>query len=199
MLCFRREKAPNYLATLVGSYFERFGFCFAVVPSVSSQKLVFHVHYQNRYQRSCEARIHIISRDRKDSELSKIINVTCEGGEFGVVAVPLAVPRDLSGLPHDWNVFCEPVHPNGRGRALFFREGAPVGLPTSEKAELTKTVVFALAGGVHVSKPAQFRMTLPQNVDDQLPSDSQETRKTLWLPGEPEIQRYKLPRLPTDE
>src|SRR5260221_5498927 len=53
----RRSKAPDFLAEVNSSYFERNGLCFAIVPQVVGSQCQLSIYYQNRYERHCEGLI----------------------------------------------------------------------------------------------------------------------------------------------
>ncbi len=99
---FRRDKVPNFLDRLGGNYFERDGFCFLLVPSVLGDTALMNVHYQNKHNRPCQAKVAlrpsqggIVHRTEKspkpDEQLT--IPIDCEGGAYGVTSMPWGVPR----------------------------------------------------------------------------------------------------------
>src|SRR5437868_4560242 len=53
----RKDKAPDLLARMTPRYFERDGFCFAIIPQVVNGDCSMHIYFQNRYDRPCSAQI----------------------------------------------------------------------------------------------------------------------------------------------
>src|SRR6185369_9135818 len=47
---FRPDDIPDYLEPRVGTYFNRDGFCFGILPAVAGDVCVFDVYFQNQYE-----------------------------------------------------------------------------------------------------------------------------------------------------
>ena len=52
-----KDKVPDLLRQTCGTYFERDGFCFAIVPAASEGQGRLDVYFQNRYASLAAARL----------------------------------------------------------------------------------------------------------------------------------------------
>ena len=98
---YRRDKAPDFLRQVAGGYFERTGFCFAIVPTVQQGTCFLNLFFQNRYSKACRAQVVIHPSQgffliRRDLD-SLVVEIACEGGAFGVTRIPWPVPQKYQG------------------------------------------------------------------------------------------------------
>ena len=52
----RKHKFPDFLRKTCGGYFERDGFCFAILPAATKGEGRLDVYFQNRFENPCRAR-----------------------------------------------------------------------------------------------------------------------------------------------
>ena len=172
----REDKAPDILGQQVDAYFERLGFCFAIVPTVTEDRCVVQIFFQNRYANSCTARVLLrhctFLPKRQQHKLSSIaVQIDCSGGECGVMQVPWGISQDYQGTAQILDVGADVTYPNRRGRLLRFREGLEVGD--------TNLRMFGFLG---IRKPARCKLDLPIGVRESVPEESRYIVKTLWTP-----------------
>ena len=193
-LHFRRDIAHDYLQDAFGTYFNRDGFCFAFAVDVMDGVCQFHAYYQNQYDRPCVGRIAL--RPARGFFLTRAqvetitFEVPCEPAGFGVVTLPIPLPRVVQGRMQSFEIGASVEYPQGKGQRLRFRDG--VFLRTNTKFDnsfgTALTVVSALTGQIELSTPATATIALPTDVAEMLPDNSQPRMKTLWKLGEPPIE-----------
>ncbi len=97
----RKDKAPNFLSRITPRYFERDGFCFALVPQVTNGKCSMQIYFQDRYDQPCSAQILIRASSGLFSgrpDLSDMtLGLTCGPAEFGCSTIPWTIPENLQG------------------------------------------------------------------------------------------------------
>jgi hypothetical protein len=186
----RRDKAFDFLYHLVGNYFERDGFQFAVVPRIEASMCQIAILFQNRYSNRCEAQVFVkpsqefFMTRRPIDHLS--IGVVCDGGAFGAVLIPWGVPKQFQGKKQNLDIGASVRYPQGKGQMLRFRDGTPVKGPTLSAFQIATTVAAAAGGMIVAHSPARMAIQLPHNVADHLSDDSPISTVTLWRPGDPE-------------
>lgn len=178
----REDLAPDILREEIGFYFERPGFCFAVVPVEVEDECVVHLFYQNRYANPCTARILLrhctFLPKRAQNKLSPIaVQIDCAGAECGVMQIPWGIPKEYQGTTQTLDVGADVTYPNRRGKLLRFREGAPVGDTNFRRARF-------LLVGVSFNTPARCKLDLPMGVLESVPDVPSYLVKTLWRPDE---------------
>lgn len=184
-LHFRRDVVPDYLQKAMGGYFNRDGFCFAFATDVVDGVCQLHTYFQNQYERPCVGRIALrpargfFSRASIDTI---IFEIPCEAAGFGVVTLPIGLPREVQGKRQSFEVGASVEYPDGRGQRLRFRDG--VFLRANEKFGDSFSNILAVAGAVGgaivLTTPAKVTMTLPANVADTLPIDVETRMQTHW-------------------
>jgi hypothetical protein len=178
-----RDKAPDFLAKVNRRYFERDGFCYAVV--IGSLKGGCHVvvYYQNRYSLPCEATVSLSPTKvafRDVSELPSFkVKVACQGGEFGKAFRPWLPPARHQGKPATWDVAAQVDYSGGRGDLLRMRDGIrTAGLP-----EWVKVAGLA-AGHLMYEKPARLTLKLPVVRSGQMDDQVDWQYETHWKLGD---------------
>ena len=169
-------EAPDILARMTGSYFERDGLCFAASLGVEEGLCWFRVLVQNRFDQVCNASIFYIpmegvSEDGKPHEVPPVmLNIECGGGEVAELSIPYPIAAKWQGKIMIYDVAATTSYPNGEGMTIRSRRGLPVGQPTSENLELLKSAGILLLGHVRIARSASCEMTLPSGVAETLPS-----------------------------
>jgi hypothetical protein len=122
-----KDKAPDLLAKIFPGYFERNGFCFAIIPEIIGGQSKISVYYQNRYERACEAEVSFAPTKvafKEVSELPKFkIKVACEGGEFGKILCDFGLPLRFKNEAILWDVDATTKYHKGHGKLLRLRDG----------------------------------------------------------------------------
>jgi hypothetical protein len=123
----RKDKVPDFLARITPRYFERDGFCFAIVPRVLNGNCTMEIYFQNRYDQPCSANMLIRASSGLFSgkpDLSDLtLGVSCSPAEFGCSAIPWAIPANLQGKAVSLSLYAGVKYPNGRGKLLRYKDG----------------------------------------------------------------------------
>jgi hypothetical protein len=167
----REDKAPDILRELTGSFFERLGFCFAIIPTVEDETCVIQIFYQNRYSKPCTARVRLrhctFLPKRQKNKLSEIaVEIHCSGAECGMMRVPWAISKEYQGKLQNFDVGADVKYPDRRGMLLRFREGLQVG-STAFPAGVAQT-------------PARCELALPSSVVETISPDSKYIVNSIW-------------------
>ncbi len=183
----RKSKAPDFLMEVCSSYFERDGFCFAIVPQVVGSHCQLSIYYQNRYERQCEGRVWIVPTNVAFKDISSLpeyeLDIVAAGGEFGRIFCMCGLPLQFKGKPILWNVAAKSKYPNGRGQLLRLRDGLRVGTEAKIGAGRKLLRFVGALGHFHSEKPAGITIQFPDQafVSSQTSKWNQET---IWKLGD---------------
>lgn len=186
----RKEPLPDYLRNFVRHPFECNGLCFGLVTEAVDGCGELHVLFQNRFANPCSA-VLVLTRNHGFASSQKLleyspIHVECAGGAFGLMRVPLPVPRKYQGKRKSFTIKGQVSYPHGRGELLRFRSGRDVGAD----AVATSVLRFAVSmcGVPAANRPAYFKMRYPKGVAETLPPGQSPTSELLWQPGDEVIE-----------
>jgi hypothetical protein len=184
----RKDKVPDYLARIAPRYFERDGFCFAIVPQVVKGNCTMQVYFQNRYDQPCSAQILIRASSGLFSgrpDLSDVaLGISCGPAEFGCSAIPWAIPESLQGKATSLSLYAGVKYPNGRGTLLRFKDGMRVGAIGTDVWREGLQIAGALGGAAVISRPARIKFTLPSGVSASKQESISAETKTIWKLGD---------------
>lgn len=187
---FARDKLPDFLSQIEKRFYERDGFCFAVLPSVADGLCWVNIFFQNKYERRCQAVVllrpsfgfWLTTRDIQNV----MVTIPCEPAGFGQVSVPLPIPQQYQGKRQRLDVGASVKYPEGRGQILRFRDGMRVGKHNFHNAASVHLAVTLLTlGQVRLSKPATLTFTLPTDVAENLPGPIEPRIDHSWRLGDP--------------
>lgn len=185
----RKDKAADFLYRISPRYFERDGFCFAVVPHVTAGDCAMHLYYQNRYDRPCTAQVLLRASSSLFTgrpDLADIaLGVSCGPAEFGLSTIPWPIPHELQGKSVSLSVYAGVKYPNGRGRLLRYRDGMRVGAVGADIWREGLMIAGALGGALIVSRPARIKLGLPSGVSSSRSDTIAAHTKTIWKLGDP--------------
>ncbi len=190
----RADLVHDYLREHAGSYFNRDGFCFALVPHVVDQTAYICAYFQNQYDQPSIGRIAVrpgrgffMGRANIDAITYEI---HCAPAAFGIARIAVPIPRKLQGKRQSFEVGASVEYPNGKGHRLRFHDG--VFLRTNTKFGsafgTALTIAGAAGGAIILSKPATMTMELPLEVAEDVSTSSPEI-KTLWQLDDPSAQK----------
>jgi len=191
---FRADEVPDYLGPRVGTYFNRDGFCFAILPVVANGVCVFEVYFQNQYENRSvgrcalrPARGFFLGRAKMESI---IVEVDCEPAAFGIARVAIPLPAELQGRRQSFEVGASVQYPEGKGRRLRFGDG--VTLRANSKFGnafgVGLTVAGALTGQIVYTRPASVTLDLPKCVAEDVTDRVRPAPvDTLWSLGAPPL------------
>jgi hypothetical protein len=185
----RKDKVPDFLARITPRYFERDGFCFAVVPQAAGGDCTLHIYFQNRYDRPCSAQILIRGSSGLFSggpDLSDVtLGLSCGPAEFGRSTIPWAIPRSLQGETVSLSLYAGVKYPNGRGTLMRYRDGLRVGGVGTDVWREGLQIAGALGGALVISRPARIKLTIPSGVSAAKQETLVADTKTIWKLGDP--------------
>jgi len=187
----RKDKVPDYLARISPRYFERDGFCFAIVPQVANGDCTMHIYFQSRYDRPCSAQVLIRGSSRFFSgrqDLSDItLGLSCGPAEFGRSIIRWAIPENLQGKTLSLSLYAGVKYPDGRGTLLSYRDGLRVGAVGTDAWREGLQIAGALGGALVISHPARIKLTLPSGVSASKHDSITADTKTIWKLGDPVV------------
>jgi hypothetical protein len=187
---FRADDAPDYLRQLFGTYFNRDGFCFGVLPAARNGVCYFDVYFQNQYANpsvACvalrPARGFFGTRANVDSIA---IELTCEPAAFGVARVAVPIPQHLQGQRQGFEVGASVSYPSGKGRRLRFADGLTLRANSNFQNGMASALAVSVfvTGTVVLVRPATLTLALPANVADGAADFPSTKIHTLWKLGE---------------
>jgi len=184
---FRRDRVPDLLRKHVKRYFDRDGFCFAILPSIKDGRFAWQVFFQNRYERPCKALVAFRPATRfigfGRADLGDVrIEIDCDGGGFGSAMVPYGIPLTYQGKKQQFELVAISRFPGGKGKMLRFRDGMKVGKHHKSIADMAVTALSVVALHPHFTHPATFRVRLPDKVSSEAIGEIDQ--QILWRPGD---------------
>ena len=194
---FRRDLAPDYLTSAVGTFFQRDGFCFGFRTSSRGGICLLNLYFQNAFERPCRGRVGL--RPARGFFLGRAkfesirFDIDCGPAAFGVARLQLPVPAKLQGKMQAFEVGASVAYPSGKGRRLRFRDGLLIRQNSNfGDAFLTAlTVVGALGGVIVLSSPAKITLKLPESVAEEVPAEDRAEMTTLWVLDDPPMKGGK--------
>jgi hypothetical protein len=181
----RKDLVPDYLRANVHHCFERHGFCFSLAPRTDEGVFALVVLFQNRYSRSCTAKIVLAPAHLPGLESALVIPVECAEAGFGMTRLPLPIPQAGQGQTHKFRVYADVAYPEGRGRMLRFKEGAAVGGTKADRNNLLLGLALLPFGVAYSTIPASVAIEVPTGVADTLPPNEHPTAQIFWQLGQP--------------
>ena len=187
---FRRDRVPDFLRAKVGNYFNHRGFCFVVGAEESAGVCQIAAWFQNQYERPSLAQIEL--RPLREFWLTRtgieriVLDIPCEAAAFGRATRPIAVPENMLGKVHSFDVSASVVYPNGKGRRLRFSDGYLVRTSSALGNAFRTSLTFfgVLAGHIVWMAPARVKIQLPERAAPELPADARTHVETLWKLGD---------------
>jgi hypothetical protein len=198
---FRPDEVPDYLGPRVGTYFNRDGFCFGILPAVADGICVFEVYFQNQHENRCVGRVALrpargffLGRAQMDSIA---VEIDCEPAAFGVARLAVPLPATLQGRRQSFEVGASVEYPEGKGRRLRFGDGVTLRANSNfGNAFATGLMVAgALTGRIVYTSPATAAIDLPKGVAKDI-SDRVRPASvdTLWKLGDPPLSEAERER-----
>ena len=182
-----KDKAPDLLARIDPNYFERDGFCFAIVPEISDNGGRLSFYYQNRYERTCKGTIWMVPTKVAFKDISGLpelkVEVVCGGGEFGKRYCVCGLPLHFKGESILWDVAAQAKYPKGRGKLLRMRDGMRVGTEIRFAAfrQLIRFIGFFVH--LHSEKPARIKIKFPDEMFS-VENISDWKQEAIWKTGD---------------
>ena len=128
------------------------------------------VYYQNRYENPAEGIVHL--RPPQDSfvirEGMRDVHIAfkTDGGDFGVIHQPIAVPRHLQGEVLNVKMAAASYYPRSHGARLRRGAGMQCGsLLVDWGGAAFKTGVHEVSGEVELIDPVTLHLSMPAGVE----------------------------------
>lgn len=164
------DKLPDHLAQIVGEfYYEADGLSFMPVIRVNDGQADLCVYYQNRYECPVEAIVHlrppvdsfIVREGMRDIHFA----FRCNGGDFGVIHQPIAVPRHLQGEAVTLQLAAASYYPRSHGACWRRKPGLPCGtMQVDWSGSALKSGVHEGSNEMALVRPAQLHLSMPLGV-----------------------------------
>jgi hypothetical protein len=196
-LHFRRDLEFDYLKSTIGNYYNRDGFCFALVATAEHDVAYMNMFFQTQYDRPCIGRI--AARPSRGFFLTRAniavitFEIECPAAAFGVASIAIPVPAELQGKRQSFNVGASIRYPCGKGRRLRFSDGIFLRSNSNFGSgfRTALTIASGAGGSVVLSKPATVKIELPTDVATDIPENIAPEIKILWQLGQPPIEEVK--------
>jgi hypothetical protein len=155
-----------------GHYFERDGLCFMpltrVVQTPEGPQAEVSLYYQSRYDRVCEAVVHIRPPDgallAPGGAGALRFAFRCDPGAFGVIHQPIGIAPEKQGTTVNAQMAAAVRWPRGHGEQLRSREGAPCGRVRVDWSRVDEPGPGEAESQVELKKPVVVHLALPENV-----------------------------------
>ncbi len=189
LYAFRFEdKLPNHLKQKLGRmYYEADGLSFMPMVRAIGQQAELAVYYQNRYENPAQAIVHL--RPPEDSFIIKHgmrdvhFAFKADGGDFGVIHQPIAVPRHLQGEVIEVQLAAVSFYPRSHGARLRREAGLPCGtMMVDWGGAAFKSGVHEGSGEVELIRPVMLHLPMPTNVHES-PAERETWKQQQLTPG----------------
>jgi hypothetical protein len=194
-LHFRRDREPDYLRALTGTYFNRDGFCFALVATAINGIGYMEAHFQAQRDMRSIGRIALRPARGFWMTRAKIdwitFEIECPPAGFGVARIAMPIPANLQGKRQSFEVGASVCYPDGKGRRVRFHDGVFLRSNTKfgDSFHTTLMIAGAATGQLVLFRPATTTIDLPLGVAEDIPPDLHPEIKTLWKLGAPVLEQ----------
>jgi F0F1-type ATP synthase assembly protein I len=173
-----KEAAPDFLAQLGLNYFERNGFCFALIPEEFNGLFLVNILYQNRYEGRCDSEIliKISGTGGWNGTAASRLRISCKGAAFGRESIPWDISREAAGQKVTCFVGADVVYPEGYGQLVRSRDGIQIG--SIEEASTSELLHL-------ISSPARLEFVIPSGISGTTNSASSASDSQIAAAGRP--------------
>lgn len=167
---------PDKLAEMVGPmYFDVDGLSFMPIMRVNENgEGELCIYYQNRFENYCNAVIHLRPPDGsltiKPGVRDVHIAFRADGGDFGVIHQPVAIPENIQGDLIDVQLAAVSRFPRAHGRRLRSNEGRPCGSFVVDWEQAFKIGVHEVSGEIELVNSTILHLALPRDVKTRIRS-----------------------------
>ena len=167
---------PDKLAEVVGPmYYDVDGLSFMPIMRVNENgEAELCIYYQNRFENYCNAVIHLRPPEGsfkiKEGAHDVHIAFRADGGDFGVIHQPIAVPEKLQGEVVEVHLAAVSRFPRSHGNRLRSNEGMGCGSFVVDWEQAFKIGVHEVSGEIELIQPATLHLSLPREVKTQIRS-----------------------------
>lgn len=173
------DKLPDHMKNVVGPvYYEVDGLVLLPMIRVHDKQAELCLYYQNRFENPAECIVHL----RPPSENSFVIQpgfrdvhfaFKCNGGDFGVIHQPIAVPRAVQGDVIEVQMAASSWYPRSHGDRWRSAAGMPCGsLPVDWAGNPLKIGVHEVTSDLPLTNPVKLHWAMPTGVSSDIPRAS---------------------------
>ena len=173
------DKLPDHMKNVVGPvYYEADGLCVLPMIRVHDKHAELCIYYQNRFENAAECIVHL----RPPAQNSFIIKpgvrdvhfaFKCDGGDFGVIRQPIAVPRNVQGEVLDVQMAASSWYPRSHGDRWRSNAGMPCGtLPVDWAGNPLKIGVHEVSSDIPLTNPVHLHLAMPTGISADIPRAS---------------------------
>lgn len=171
------DKMPDHMRNVVGPmYYEADGISFMPMIRVRGKRAELCVYYQNRHENPAECIVHlrppppphsfIVQPDFRDIHFA----FRCDGGDFGAIHQPIAVPRKVQGEVVEVQMAASSWYPRSHGERWRSTPGMPCGtLPVDWAGNPLKIGVHESGSEILLSNPVLLHLAMPTGVSEETP------------------------------
>ena len=169
-----QDKLPDHMAQTVGPvYYEADGVSFLPLLRSNNRQAELSVYYQNRYENPAQVIIHLrppadgflIREGMRDVHFA----FKADGGDFGVIHQPIAVPAHLQGDVLEIQLAAASYYPRSHGACWRRKGGLPCGsLPVDWGGAAFRIGVHEVSGEIELNNPVTLHMSMPERVASEL-------------------------------
>jgi len=185
----KREREMDFLRGLSTTYFENNGVCFNFLLDVDNGIATLNLYYQNRWSQPFCGSATLFHKSIKPMT----VKVQGDGGTFGVVRKPFAIPDSVQGFSRSCTISAGFDFPDGKGEQIRSVGGSLLG---EQSGGIVKTSLLRILNLTTIPEAVVANYTLPKNVATELPDDVKETELVYWRPGMTLLDREHLDLLP---
>ena len=168
------DKLPDHLRNVVGPmYYEADGLSFMPMVRASGGQAELCVYYQNRFENPVQAIVHLRPPDDSFVIRSGAHDVhfafKADGGDFGAIHQPIAVPPHLQGEVIDVKLAAATYYPRSHGACLRRRPGALAcgSLLVDWAGAAFKTGVHEVSSEIKLVDPCTLHVSMPSSACNQ--------------------------------
>lgn len=177
VLKFQDDADDQLSKVTIGHYYERDGVCFWPLVRVQrarggEPRAEISLYYQGRFSGMAEVVFHLRPEDgaffshRGGRDIHFAFH--CDGGGYGVVHQPIAVPADFQGRTVTVHLAAAVRYPRERGTQVRSKTGSPVGTFDVDWALAYRQSRHELCGEIEMIQPASMHLTLPEGVQSDI-------------------------------
>ena len=164
------DTLPDQLKEVLGGiYYETDGVCFMPIVRANGDQAELSLYYQNRFENLAQVIVHF--RPPQDSFVVRPglrdihIAFRADGGDFGVIHQPIAVPEHLQGQVIDVQLAAASYYPRSHGARRRRTSGMPCGsLLVDWGGAAFKTGVHEGSGEIELISPVTLHLSMPSGV-----------------------------------
>ena len=164
------DTLPDQLKEVLGGiYYETAGVCFMPIVRANGDQAELSLYYQNRFENLAQVIVHF--RPPEDSFVVRPglrdihIAFRADGGDFGVIHQPIAVPEHLQGQVIDVQLAAASYYPRSHGARWRRASGMACGtLLVDWRGAALKTGVHEVSGELELVDPVTLHLSMPPGV-----------------------------------